>query len=93
MQNFTGVKDPDAVHDYIIDWSDVMNMHDPVDTLTTSSWTVNNGLVLDSNSYTTTESTAWVSAGDLGEICLLVNTVTTATRTYVRTIKLSIKDT
>lgn len=94
MQKFTAVKDPDAVHDYIIDWSDVMNMHTPVDTINSSSWVVDNGGVVDSESFTSTHTTAWVSGGTLKEIVKLVNTViTTGGRTYIRTIYISIQDT
>lgn len=94
MQKFTAVKDPDAVHDYIIDWSDVMALHSPVDTIASSSWVIDNGGVIDSDAFTTVDTTAWVSGGTLKEIVKLVNTiVTTGGRTYVRTIHISIQDT
>ena len=94
MNNFRAVKDPDAVHDYIIDWGDVMNMHDPADSISVSSWTVDNGGVIDSDTNTTTTTTVWLSGGTLKEIVNLTNTVdTVGGRKYIRTIKVSILDT
>lgn len=91
---FSAVKDPDAVLDYRIDWSLVLNNSTPADTISTSTWTVDSGLILDSTSNTSTETTAWVSAGTLNELGKLVNKiVTSGGRTHVRTIEISIKDT
>jgi len=91
---FKAVKDPDAVLDYRINWEEVLNNNEIPDTITSSSGVVDNGLVLDSNSFTDTTSTAWVSAGTLGQLGRLVNTiVTTGGRTHVRTIEVSVKDT
>jgi hypothetical protein len=94
MDRFRAEKHPDAVHDYVIDWSEVLNQHDPVDTISTSAWTVDSGGVLDSDSNTTSTTTAWLSAGTLKEIVNLKNTITTSGgRTYIRTIKVSILET
>ena len=94
MQKFTAIKDPDAVHDYIIDWSDVMNLHSPVDSISSSSWVTDQGTVIDSDSNTSLQTTVWLSGGTLNEVAKLVNTIiTTGGRTYVRTINVSILDT
>ena len=91
---FAAIKDPDAVLDYRIEWLDVLDNSDPVDIISTSSWVLDAGLVLDSDSFTGSITTAWVSAGTLGQLGRLVNTiVTTGGRTHVRTIEVSVKDT
>lgn len=91
---FAAVKDPDAVLDYRIDWTNVLDNSDPVDTIATSTWVLDAGLVLDSNSILGNITTAWVSVGTLGQLGRLVNTmITTGGRTHVRTIEISVKDT
>ena len=91
---FAAIKDPDAVLDYRIDWTNVLDNSDPVDTIATSDWVVDAGLVIDSDSETQNITTAWVSAGTLGQLGRLVNTIVTAGgRTHVRTIEISVKDT
>ena len=64
MATFT--KDPDAVKDYTIDWSEWLE--DIADTITSSSWEVDegSGLTIDSDSSTTTAATVWLSAGTEG---------------------------
>jgi hypothetical protein len=93
-QRFAAVKDPDSILDYQIDWTPVMENNNPVDTISTSSWAQDGGVTIDSDSFTDTKTTVWVSGGTLGEYVNLTNTIVTAgPRTLVRTIKLSIKDT
>lgn len=55
-------KDPDAVLDYLIDWTAWLDG----DTIATSTWTVETGLTKDSDSNTTTTTTIWVSGGTAG---------------------------
>lgn len=56
-------KDPSAVLDYALDWSDWL----VADTITgTPTWTVPTGLTKDSQSNTTTTATAWLSGGVAG---------------------------
>lgn len=91
---FKAVKDPDAVLDYRIDWTNVLNNSDPVDTIASSSWVVDGGMTIDSDSDASGITTAWVSGGTLETLGRLVNTIITAGgRTHVRTIEVSIKDT
>jgi hypothetical protein len=93
-QKFAAVKDPDSVLDYKINWTIVMENNNPVDTISTSTWDQDGGVTLDSDSYTDTHATVWVSGGTLGEYVNLTNTIlTVGGRTLVRTIKLSIKET
>lgn len=88
------LKDPDAVLDYRIDWTLVLNNSDPVDTIADSTWVVDAGLVIDSDTYQGVLTTAWVSGGTLKDLGKLVNTIiTTGGRTHVRTIEVSIIDT
>ena len=59
MAFFTGEMDPDAVLDFVIDWSDFLPADD---TIETSTWTsLNEELVVDSNSHTDTAATVWLS--------------------------------
>jgi hypothetical protein len=85
-------KDPDAVLDYIIDWSPWLGE----DTLSTSTWiapaepsgppTVNS----DTNDDST--ATIWLSAGVLGNDYAFVNRVTTTGgRTEDRTVTFKIR--
>ncbi len=90
---FTTSKDPESVIDYAIDWSATLAQSDPDDTIATSSWAADNGLIVDSDSKTDTIATVWVSAGNRGTIASLVNTITTTGgRTYQRTIHLTMTD-
>lgn len=77
------LKDPNAVLDYQVDWTDWLGS----DTITTSTWTVPAGIINDSDSKTTTTTTIWLSGGTAGTSYSLVNhIVTTAGREDDRTI-------
>jgi len=83
-------KDPQANLDYQVDWSDWLGS---TDTISTSTWTVPDGIVEESDSNTTTTATIWVSGGTLGETYDLVNhIVTTEGREDDRTIHLKLVD-
>ena len=91
------VKDPNAVLDYKNDWADGGDNDgaddDPGwlqgDIISASSWTVPSGVTEDSNSFTGTVATIWVSGGTAGEVYRLVNRIVTAGgRTEDRTITL-----
>jgi hypothetical protein len=78
-------KDPDAVLDYAVDWSEWLDD----DTITASEWTVPDGITADSDSNTTTLATVWLSGGTLGQTYSLVNHITTAAgREEDQTIKI-----
>ena len=68
------LKDPDAVLDYKIDWSDWLGS----DTISESSWTVPSGIMKDSDSKTSTSATIWLSGGTDGEEYTVTNHIVTA---------------
>ena len=90
---FSAIKDPSAVEDYTIDWSATLNASSPVDTISTSSWTADNGVTVGSDANTTTTTTVFISGGTRGKYSNVVNTVvTTGGRTYERTISVLLQD-
>jgi hypothetical protein len=68
-------KDPSAVLDYQINWADWLP---DGDTLSTSTWTAETGLTVDSESETTTAATVWLSGGTATEDYVVTNEVVTA---------------
>lgn len=54
------IKDPDAVLDYVFDWSSWL---DDTDTISSYTVTAESGLTVDSDSNTTTAVTVWLSGG------------------------------
>jgi hypothetical protein len=84
VKQFT--KDPSATLDYTIDWSNWLG----TDTISTSTWTVPNGLTKESDSNTTTTATVWLSGGTVGEIYTVTNhIVTTSGREDDRSIRIA----
>jgi hypothetical protein len=55
-------KDPDAVLDYIIDWSSWLASGE---TITASTWTVDDGITKDSDSFSDDETVIWLSGGSV----------------------------
>lgn len=89
-KTFAAVKDPDEVKDYGIDWSPLLTGGD---TLLSSTWTVVDGTVtIDSNTFTTTATTVWLSGGTVGDVHLLNRVTTLGDRTYDQTVRLKIKE-
>ena len=83
------IKDPDAVLDYTVDWSDWLGS----DTISSSSWTVPSGITKDSDSNTDTTATIWLSSGKNGKTYEIVNRIVTAGgRTDDRTIIIEVMD-
>ncbi len=69
------VKDPDAVLDYVVDWSDFLDD----DTITGAPvWTMPAGLTKDSQSNTGTTATAFISGGTAGNGYTVACKITTA---------------
>lgn len=67
-------KAPDEVLDYKVDWSSRL----VDDTITASEWSVILGdVVINSDSFTTTSATVWLSAGTVG-VARVKNKITTA---------------
>ena len=74
-----------------INWLPEMSLSSPIDTISTSEWTADNGLVVDSNTKTNSTATCTHSAGRTGAYCNLENTVVTAAGyTYTKTIIMEI---
>ena len=73
--------------DYAIDWLDDLNG----DTITTSSWAVTGGCVVDSDTNTTTLATVVISGGEKGATVEAVNIITTAgNKTHVGVVTVRI---
>ena len=70
----TFVKDPNAKLDYHIDWSDWLGS----DTISSSAWAVPDGVTQESDDYSPTTTTVWMSGGTAGESYDLVNQIETA---------------
>lgn len=82
-------KDPDAVLDYIIDWSDWLDS----DTINTSSWIIETGIAEDSNSNTTTTATIWLSGGTVNNEYTVTNRIeTVGGRTDDRSIIIYVRE-
>lgn len=83
------VKDPDAVLDYVIDWSAWLD----TDTISTSVWTVPDGITKDSDTETATASTIWLSSGTVDTDYDGVNHIVTAAgREDDRTITIQVRE-
>ena len=82
-------KDPNAVLDYIVNWTDWLDG----DTISTSTWTVGTGLTKDSDSKSSTAATAWLSGGTSGCTYSVSNRIVTAAgRTEDRTFYVTVKE-
>ena len=87
MSEYT--KDPSAVLDYQINWGTWLD----TDTISTSAWTAEAGITIDSDTSTTTTATVWLSGGTTNRDYEVVNTITTAAgRTDQRTITIRCRD-
>lgn len=83
-------KDPQAVLDYAIDWSDWLEIDD---TIASAEWTVPTGIVSDKEEESDTAAVIWLSGGTLGEkYSIACKITTTEGRTDERTIQVKIKD-
>lgn len=87
----TFTKDPDAVLDYVIDWS-VWPLADG-EIITASTWTAPAGITVDSEDNDNTTTTVWLSGGTDGTKYLLTNHVTTSEgREDDRTIRITVRE-
>lgn len=83
------IKDPDAVLDYSIDWSDWLDD----DTIATSTWEAEDDITVDSDSSTSTTTTIWLSGGTVGAKYRVTNHIVTAAgREDDRRITIRIRD-
>jgi len=68
-------KDPEAVLDYHVDWSDWLG----IDTIASSLWSCSDsGITIDSDSTTATVTTVWLSGGTVDEEYEVVNHIVTS---------------
>lgn len=83
-------KDPDAILDYTIDWSNWLS----TDTIASSSFTVPAGLSQpQAATHDNTTATCWLSSGTAGEKYLITNRIVTAAgRTQDRSFVLQIAE-
>lgn len=82
------VKDPEAVLDYVVDWSDWLE----ADTISASQWTVPTGITIVTSSFTDTAATVWLSGGTVGERYDVTNGISTdGGRDDDRTITIQVK--
>ena len=82
-------KDPNAVLDYSIEWTDWLDG----DTIATSTWTVPAGLTKVTDEKTAVKTTAWLSGGAAGATYTLHNRITTAGgRTQDQSFKLTVAE-
>lgn len=82
-------KDPEAVLDYTIDWSDWLG----TDTISAVSWTVEAGITKDSEGNTTTSATIWLSGGTAGTSYEVTCHITTAGgREDDRTLRIDVEE-
>lgn len=84
-------KHPNDVLDYKINWTAWLG----IDTISTSTFTADEGITIDNHEYTTTMTTLWLSGGTDGTIYKVSNTITTAQgRTEVKAfyVKVTVKD-
>lgn len=87
----TGVyveKSSAAVLDYTFDWVNWLN----AETISTSSWTADTGISIDTDTNTTTATTVWLSGGEPGKTYRVYNTITTnASRTERRSFRVKVQ--
>lgn len=68
------IHDPQAVLDYVVDWSTYLG----ADTISTSSWTADSGITVESDEFDDTSTTIWLSGGTRNHRYGLTNHILTA---------------
>lgn len=82
-------QDPQAILDYVIDWTAWLNG----DTIATSAWTMHQDLTPSNASNTTTTATVFITGGTSGKTYKVKNRITTANgRADDETFDLIIRD-
>jgi len=84
------LKDPNAVVDFFIDWTDWLATGE---TISTSTWTAESGITVDTSSNSTVKATVWLSGGTAGTEYTLTNRiVTNAGRTDERRLFITVTE-
>ena len=87
MKTFT--KDPSDVLDYTRKASKFLGS----DTITTSTWTADSGITIDSSSNDTNSATVWLSGGTSGQTYTVTNRIVTAAgRTKEKSFQLKVEE-
>lgn len=83
-------KDPEEVLDYRVDWEAALQ---DGETIVTSQFILVEGSVtMDSDDVDGFFTVLWLSGGELNELCLITNRITTSMgRTYDETVRLRIR--
>jgi hypothetical protein len=68
------IKDPSAVLDFNLNWSDWLT---GAEEIVASTWTSPDGLTIDTSSYTSSLAVVWLSGGTNGRTYRVVNRITT----------------
>lgn len=90
MSLATYIKDPDAVLDYHLNWKKELDSDDTINGLTTF---VPTGITKNSDSYTDTRSSIWLSGGSAGGTYDIIFRITTSGgRTDDRTITIRVEE-
>jgi hypothetical protein len=86
----TFTKDPDAVLDYRVDWSQWLAAGE---TITVSTWVVPAGITKNSDSLAGSAATVWLSGGMAGTTYRVTNRITTNQgRTDDRSMTITVRD-
>ena len=85
-------KDPQAVLDYVIDWSTWLEVASN-DIITSVVWVVPVGLTKTSSTFTDSTATVWLSGGVVGRVYVITCRISTlAARTQDYSFELIIQD-
>lgn len=88
---FSTAKDPNAVLDFVFDWTPYLNPTQ--DNIINATANKTGGITIDATSFTTKKVTVWVSGGTVGETAKLTCTITTeAGRIDERSMFIKIKE-
>ncbi|RMG71917.1 MAG: hypothetical protein D6711_14155 [Chloroflexi bacterium] len=90
----TFLKDPDEVLDYQFSYQNELLSGSPVDSISTSAFSVTSGLTVDSDTNDATTATVWLSGGTAGTNYQVTNTIVTiGGRTIEKSIYIKVRDT
>jgi alkylhydroperoxidase family enzyme len=85
---FSQIKDPDENIGVVINWAAPLG----ADTISSSTWVIESGITLDSDTNTTTTATAILTGGVRGNTYNCTNRVTTAAgRIWDRTVRVFVE--
>lgn len=87
-------KDPNEILDYQVNWEKrVQSRRTPDDTIVGSTWIVPDGITKQSDTFSDTTTTIWLSGGTDGQPYTLINRiVTTEGRTMDESVTIKIKE-